>query len=176
MNRTRKITILLTQYPTAMASVLQYLTDFPYTHTSIGLEEDRDTFYSFVKKGFIVEKVTRYNKPGRAPFPCELYEIPVAEHTYQHIKTLLAEYTARKEELHYTHRSMLLSLLLYVPLQMKDRYFCSHFVAEVLQRGRVLREEKHCTLYLPKDFPRLPGARMIFRGDLAGLSRKYGLA
>ena len=58
---TRKITILLTQYPTAMASVLQWLTDFPYTHTSIGLEEDRNTFYSFVKKGFIVEKITRYN-------------------------------------------------------------------------------------------------------------------
>ena len=80
---TRKITILLTQYPTAMASVLQWLTDFPYTHTSIGLEEDRNTFYSFVKKGFIVEKVTRYNKPGRAPFPCALYEIPVSEAVYQ---------------------------------------------------------------------------------------------
>lgn len=172
---TRKITILLTQYPTAMASVLQWLTDFPYTHTSIGLEEDRNTFYSFVKKGFIVEKVTRYNKPGRAPFPCALYEIPVSEAVYQRIKGLLAEYVARKEDLRYTHRSMLLSLLLYVPFRLKDRYFCSHFVAEVLQRGRVIRAEKQSLLYLPKDFPRLPGAKMIFRGDLAGLSRKYGL-
>ena len=176
MKPVRTITILLTQYPTTMASVLQYLTDFPYTHTSIGLEEDRNTYYSFVKKGFIVEKVTRYNKPGRAPFPCELYEIPVSDHTYQRIKTLLEDYAARGSQLRYTHRSMLLSLLLYVPLQMKDRYFCSHFVAEVLQRGRVLREKKHCTLYLPKDFTKLPGARRIFRGDLAGLSRKYELA
>ena len=176
MNPVRKITILLTQYPTTMAAVLRHLTDFPYTHTSIGLEEDRNTFYSFVKKGFIVEKVTRYNKPGRVPFPCELYEIPVNEHTYQRVKKLLAEYTARKEELRYTHRSMLLSLLLYVPLQLKDRYFCSHFVAEVLQRSRVLQAEKHCTLYLPKDFPKLPGAKRIFKGDLAGLSRKYQLA
>ena len=44
----RKITILLTQYPTTMASALCWLTDFPYTHTSIGLSEDRNTYYSFV--------------------------------------------------------------------------------------------------------------------------------
>jgi len=44
------ITILLTQYPTKMASVLRFLTDFPYAHASIGLSEDRNTFYSFVKK------------------------------------------------------------------------------------------------------------------------------
>ena len=56
-----------------------------------------------------VEKVTRYNKPGRAPFPCALYEIPVPEFMYQRINTLLEEYVQRKEDLRYTHRSMLLS-------------------------------------------------------------------
>ena len=106
------ITILLTQYLTKMASVLRFLTAFPYTHASIGLSEDRNTFYSFVKKGFIVEKVTRFHKPDRAPFPCALYEIPVSESFYQRIKGLLAKYVARKEDLRYTHRSMLLSLLL----------------------------------------------------------------
>ena len=49
-------------------------------------------------------------------------------------------------------------------------------MASVLQRGRVIRAEKQSLLYLPKDFPRLPGAKMIFRGDLAGVSRNYGLA
>ena len=173
---TRRITILLTQYPTAMASTLQWLTDFPYTHTSIGLGEDMNTFYSFVKKGFIVEKVTRYNKPGREPFPCALYEIPVPEQVYQTIKAVLESFVQRKDQFQYTHRSMLLSLLLYIPYQMEDRYFCSHFVAEVLQRCRVIREDKASVLYLPKDFPKLPGARMVFRGDLLGMSRLYGLA
>ncbi|MBQ3534912.1 MAG: hypothetical protein IJA56_07135 [Clostridia bacterium] len=172
----RKITILLTQYPTAMASALCWLTDFPYTHTSIGLSEDRNTYYSFVKKGFIVEKVTRYNKPGRAPFPCALYEIPVPEFMYQRIKTLLEEYVQRKEDLRYTHRSMLLSLLLYIPYQMEDRYFCSHFVAEVLKRAQLIGEDKDSVLYLPKDFVKLPGARMVFQGNLHGLSEAYGLA
>ena len=155
----RKITILLTQYPTAMASALCWLTDFPYTHTSIGLSEDRNTYYSFVKKGFIVEKVTRYNKPGRAPFPCALYEIPVPERMYQTIKAVLEDFVQRKAQLSYTHRSMLLSLLLYVPFRLKDRYFCSHFVAEVLQRGRVIRAEKQSLLYLPRTFPDCPAQK-----------------
>lgn len=172
----RKITILLTQYPTAMASALCWLTDFPYTHTSIGLSEDRNTYYSFVKKGFIVEKVTRYNKPGRAPFPCALYEIPVPEFMYQRIKTLLEEYVQRKEDLRYTHRSMLLSLLLYIPYQMEDRYFCSHFVAEVLKRAQLIGEDKDSVLYLPKDFVKLPSAKMVFQGNLHGLSEAYELA
>lgn len=172
----RKITILLTQYPTTMASVLRFLTDFPYTHTSIGLNEDMNTFYSFVKKGFIVEKVTRFNKPGREPFACALYEIPVSEQVYQTIKAVLEGFVERKNDFQYTHRSMLLSLLLYIPYQMEDRYFCSHFVAEVLQRCRVIREEKASVLYLPKDFIKLPGAKKVFQGDLHGMSRAYGLA
>ena len=170
-----KNTILLTQYPTIMASALCWLTDFPYTHTSIGLSEDRNTYYSFVKKGFIIEKITRYNKPGRAPFPCALYEISVPERMYQTIKTLLQEYVDRKDQFRYTHRSMLLSLLLYIPLQMENRYFCSHFVAEVLQRARLLKEEKDSVLYLPKDFIKLPGVKLVFQGDLHGLSAAYGL-
>ena len=172
----RKITILLTQYPTTMASALCWLTDFPYTHTSIGLSEDRNTYYSFVKKGFIVEKVTRYNKPGRAPFPCALYEIPVPERMYETIKAVLEDFVQRKAQLCDTHRSLLLSLLLYIPYQMEDRYFCSHFVAEVLKRAQLIREDKDSVLYLPKDFTKLPEARMVFRGNLHGLSEAYGLA
>lgn len=170
------ITILLTQYPTKMASVLRLLTAFPYTHASIGLSEDRNTFYSFVKKGFIVEKVTRFHKPDRAPFPCALYELPVPAAVYQRIKEELKTFEARRAELRYTHRSMLLSLLLYIPYVRQDRYFCSHFVAEILQRGRWLHRGKDSVLYLPRDFTLLPGIRPVFRGDLLGLSRHYGLA
>jgi len=79
--------------------------------------------------------VTRFHKPNRAPFPCALYELPVPAAVYQRIKTELKAFEARRAELRYTHRSMLLSLLLYIPYVRQDRYFCSHFVAEILQRG-----------------------------------------
>jgi len=42
--------------------------------------------------------------------------------------------------------------------------------------GRWLHREKDSVLYLPRDFTLLPGVRQVFRGDLLGLSRHYGLA
>ena len=60
----RKISILLTRFPDNGSRAVSMLTRFYYTHASIGLDEDMNTFYSFVTKGFLVEKVTRYIRPG----------------------------------------------------------------------------------------------------------------
>ena len=54
----RKIFILLTAYFGVIPEMLKIITRFKYNHVSIGLEEDKNTFYSFVKSGFIVEKLT----------------------------------------------------------------------------------------------------------------------
>ena len=50
----RKLFILLTRFPNNSSVFLEFVTGFHYTHASIGLEEDRNIFYSFVLKGFIV--------------------------------------------------------------------------------------------------------------------------
>ena len=44
----RKIFILLLHFSDIGSLAMQYYTDFYYTHASIGLEEDMNTFYSFV--------------------------------------------------------------------------------------------------------------------------------
>ena len=80
--KTRTIYILLTQFPGGNSKAIQLWTRFPYTHVSLGLEEDLNTFSSFVYKGFIVEEIARYNKPGRKPFPCALYTLEFPADTY----------------------------------------------------------------------------------------------
>jgi hypothetical protein len=62
-----------------MSKMVQFFTRCYYTHASIGLEEDMNTFCSFVIKGFRVEKITRYEKPDRESFPCMLYEMEVSD-------------------------------------------------------------------------------------------------
>jgi hypothetical protein len=47
MNK-RKIYILLTRLPNFGSKFLTLVTGFYYTHASIGLDEDMNTFYSFV--------------------------------------------------------------------------------------------------------------------------------
>ena len=82
----RKVYLLLTKFPDTGTKIINILTGLKYPHASIGLEEDINTFYSFVTKGFIVEDINRYAKPGRKTIPCQLYEMYVTEETYLKIK------------------------------------------------------------------------------------------
>lgn len=170
-----KITILLVRYPGAMANFMCRLTGFPYTHATIGLGEDLNTFYSFVYKGFLVEKVTRYLKPDRVPFPCALYEIQVPESVYRHVKALLRSYAGRKAFLRYTRFSLVLSLF-HIPYKRKDYYFCSHFAAEVLQRSQSVQLRKNSVLCLPKDFHNLQETAQVYCGNVQGMVEHYHLS
>lgn len=168
----RKLFILLTQFPGLDAKAMRCWTRFPYTHASIGLEEDLNTFYSFVVKGFIVEDISRYNKPGRPPFPCALYELEVSPVVYQKAKQMIQKFISNRANLRYSYMGLLLSLI-HIPSHQQGHYFCSHFVAELLQRCNARRLHKRSTLYLPKDLQRISGVKMIFQGDLLRMSRRF---
>ena len=172
--RCKKVYILMIRYPGAMADFMVRYTRFEYTHITIGLEEDPNTFYSFNKKGFFVEKITRYLKPGREPFPCVLFEIDVSKKAYRRVKKLLQAYTARKKFLHYTNRS-LVTCFLGIPWKIPDHYFCSEFVAEVIQRSGIAFLPKHCSLCLPHHISRLEELKLIFTGNVQTMVEHYGL-
>lgn len=169
----RKIFVLLTQFPGFDSKALRWWTQFPYSHVSLGLDEDMNTFYSFVVKGFIVEDISRYNKPGRDPFPCELYELEVSEGTYQAVKKNMLTFVSNRSKLAYTRLGLILTLA-NIPWRLKNQYICSQFVAETLQRCAAIRLKKDSTLYLPGDFPRLKELKMIFKGDLQRFANRFG--
>ena len=50
MEAKRKLYVLLTRFPGRAAIAIQAFTGCYYTHASIGLEEDMNTFYSIVGK------------------------------------------------------------------------------------------------------------------------------
>ena len=169
----RKIFVLLTQFPGFDSKALRWWTQTPYSHVSLGLDEDMNTFYSFVVKGFIVEDISRYNRPGRMPFPCELYALDVSEETYQAVRKNLMTFVSKRTLLGYSRLGLILTLI-NIPWRLKNRYICSQFVAETLQRCTATRLCKDSTLYLPGDFRNLKGLRMVFRGDLLRLSHRFG--
>ena len=118
---TRKIYILLTRFPGLDAKALSYYTRFPYSHASVGLEEDTNIFYSFVVKGFIVEDIARYCRADRPPFPCALYELEVTQAVYDRVKDLLQNFVKHRSTLRYSYWGLLLSLI-HIPWKLKNRY------------------------------------------------------
>ncbi|MGN0386078.1 MAG: hypothetical protein ACI4EX_09360 [Lachnospiraceae bacterium] len=129
-------------------------------------------FYSFAVKGFIVENITRYDRPDRKPFPCILYELAVSENVYQDLKSILKKFMKRKSSLHYTRLGAMLGIL-HIPHKWRNHYFCSQFVAEVLRCSKAACLKKDSTLYLPGDFKNLQGMREVFQGNIRSLRTHY---
>ena len=170
----KKIYILLTRFEDGGAKALRALTNCYYTHASIGLEEDMNTFYSFVYKGFIAEKITRYLKPGKENLLCKLYEIEVNEKKYNSIKRMIRFYSNIREKLHYTRLGVVLCLMK-IPFKAERGYFCSQFVAEILDRAGAAKLNRNSSLYLPTDLQRLREVKLNFRGTVKEFAHHFGL-
>lgn len=174
MNTKRKIYIMLSRFPDNGSKAIEAMTGFYYTHASIGLEEDMNTFYSFVVKGFIVEKITRYVRPDRNPLPCQLYEMEVPDWVYRRMKRVLETYVQNGDSMRYSRLGIVLCLLR-IPYKRRKSYFCSQFVADVLSESRAVDLKKSSALYLPGDIRKLPGMRLQYQGDMQGMLQRYGI-
>lgn len=172
--QTRKLTILLTRYPSFFTRLLCWYSRSSYLHASVGFEEDRNVFYSFGFKGFRMERVTHFLQPGREPLPCALYELDVPEHIYQNVKCVLRDFERRRDTLSYTKIGAAFALLR-LGCRWEDHYFCSQFVADVLSRSRAVRLPKDSSLYLPQELSLLPGVHEAYRGDTEGLAQRFAL-
>ncbi|MBQ8599607.1 MAG: hypothetical protein IJ411_05785 [Oscillospiraceae bacterium] len=168
----RTIYIRLTRFPDHGSKVVSFLTNCYYTHASIGLEEDINTFYSFVRKGFIVESISRYLRPDREPFPCQLYELSVCESVYSSIKNLLQLFVQNKSQLRYSNLGVVMSLLR-IPFSRRKHYFCSHFVAHILHHSNAVALKKNSALYLPVDLSRLSELTLKVQGDLKTMLSRF---
>lgn len=131
-----------------------------------------NTFYSFVTKGFIVEKIDRYLKPGREPFPCRLYELEVSVKKYNLVKSFVTFFANNKRDMHYSKWGVFFSIL-YIPYKRKHHYFCSQFVAEILKHTKAARLKKGSRFYFPRDFEKLDGVHLKFHGTLLGMKDRF---
>ena len=170
---TKTLYILLMRFPGGGPMFMELMTGFYYTHASIGLGEDMNTFYSFVKTGFIAEDINRYvNKQGREPFPCRLYRLQVPAASYQAVKRVLGLFIRFQALLHYTNMGLILNLFS-LPYRRKFGYYCSHFVAEVLNRSKAVKLKKRSCRYMPQDIILLPGMELLYQGDLRDMRDHY---
>lgn len=172
--QTKCIYVLLTRFDDYGSKLMSDLTGCYYTHASIGLEEDMNTFYSFVYTGFIVEEITRYLKPGKDPFPCELYRIEVCPKVYKRVKKMLKSFVNKKGRFSYSCAGVALSIF-GIPYKQKLRYFCSQFVAEIINKCGAAEMKKNSCLYLPGDFRRLDKFRLTFEGNLLTFAQYFGI-
>ncbi len=166
------IYILLTRSGTWFSRLIHLATQDNYTHASIGLDGPRGPFYSFARKyrylalpaGLVEEHVTVY----RRTVPCCLYALKVTEDTYMRLRQQLNTMYAHRESYHYSVLGAL-ACYFHLPLQRSCHYFCSQFVAGLLEECGAVELPKPPTLLRPADLCHLEDLYPVHQGLLEGI-------
>lgn len=145
--RKHKVSVLFTRYSSTFSNIVYWLSGRGYTHASISLEENEDTFYSFNFRGLCKENPDKMKKHSKKSY---CYHIEVTEHEYEVMKERLDEMLAHKEKLRYS-RLGVICLFLHLSVKLENCYFCSQFVAELLKEAGCIQLQKKPEKYYPND-------------------------
>lgn len=145
----KEVSILLTKYSDWISSMVYILCGHGFTHASISLEEDTDTYYSFNYRGFAIETVSKHRKRGVKKSKCFQLEVP--DQTYEKIKARIQEVEQDCSSYQYTKLGVLCCVL-HIPFHEKNRYFCSQFIAELLENSGAVELNRPAYYFLPNHF------------------------
>lgn len=144
----KTITVLLTKYSDWISTLIYYIGGHSYTHASLALSEDENTYYSFNYRGFCVETLEKHRHRGVKKSLS--YQLSVPNETYENMKERIEQFKIHRSEFQYT-RIGLLFCTLRIPFKWKNHYFCSQFVAEMLTASDAIKLKNKPQLYLPND-------------------------
>lgn len=175
----KDIFILLTRTSTPFSKAIRLITQCDYTHASLGLYENSSEFFSFGRKdaytlpttaGFIEENLSEGILYRNRNSPCVLYRLSVSKEAYDKIEEQIKLFEMHSKQYRY---SFLGTILCYfsVPHNIKNKYFCSQFVAEILSSSQALQIDKSPSIYHPSDFLKETELECYYQGTLGELSK-----
>lgn len=177
MNKTdrfKSVYIVLTQTHTYPARAIHLYTNEPFAHASIAFDEDLDEMYSFARRGiwnpfnagFIEEDINNGIFGKHRSTTCNIYQLKITERQYFRLREEVEIFKQNKDAYSYNFLG-LLAAALNIPVRPRQRYFCSQFVAYVLERSDIKIFNKNYSLVKPRDIRLNPRLRSIYHGRLA---------
>lgn len=176
MPETDSIYILLTRSQTLFSRLIHFATDDAFTHASISLDGPGGRYYSFARiydqlalPAGLVEERRRWHSQAWSSTPCRLYELRVPAPVYHKLRCRLESMYARREIYGYNLLGVL-SCWFQRPLPRRHHYFCSQFVAQLLEECGAVELEKPPALVRPSDLERLEGLRPVSQGTVGAVA------
>lgn len=156
---------------TWLARVLAFFTGEKYVHTSISLDQNLETMYSFGRvipnnpfsAGFVRENFNkgvfvRYNN-----CECLVYRIKITELQHAVLINEISRFIASDESYRYNFLG-LFTAAMKIPVKREKHYFCSQFVSELLIKINLLQNTFPPELIKPMDLFHIEGKEEIFEG------------
>lgn len=174
--RERKVYVLLTDTGTLFTRLIKLFTNKPYNHASISFDSELSEVYSFGRKtasnpfigGFVKEDV---KKGLFKQADCVIYSFTATEDEVQKMRRYINEIEAQKGEYRYNFMG-LFGVLFNKPMKRKKAFFCSQFVASVLNECSSIDFKKPLSLIAPNDLQQLSKFQFLYEGELADYPTK----
>ncbi|MEA5027011.1 MAG: hypothetical protein VB012_05055 [Erysipelotrichaceae bacterium] len=169
----KSIYILLTKSDTYFSRFIHYMTSDEYTHSSIALDRNLDQVYSFGRRnprlmwpaGFVREDVRSGLFKRCESNNCCLFELTVSDEIYTKIEENLTGMMQEADKYHYN-----LLGAFYCKMNRErpkeNKYFCSEFVSELLERYEIAELPKATGLMRPIDFYDVKELNLLYYGEL----------
>ncbi|MFB5268250.1 hypothetical protein ACE41H_15905 [Paenibacillus enshidis] len=170
----RSVFILLTNTGTLFTRVIQTYTKAPYNHASISFDRELSELYSFGRKhpgnplngGFVKEDIKTGTFSKYPNTTCVIYELRVSEREVEKMRRVLHIFVRSRQKYMYNLLGVI-GVALKEPVEFSNSYFCSQFVAEILQRSGINIWNKLPALVTPDDFRQSERLQLIYEGKLS---------
>jgi len=168
----REIYIVLTDTGTLFTRMIRLYTKLPLNHVSIAFDENLAEVYSFGRKrphnpfigGFVREDFRSYFFQQSV---CGIYRCKVSTEDYDRMQKRIREIEEQKHKYRYNFIG-LFGVMFNKEIKRERAFFCSQFVATILNEC----DEKivGCSPYLiqPQHFMMSERLELVYAGDLAG--------
>lgn len=155
----KKIYIITTYTGTTLSCLIQNISNAPYAHVSIALNEDLDPMYSFGRlnpktalfAGFVEEKINEGLYAIKTATKCRVYSMNVTEKQFESLKENINFVSENRKKYSYDVAA-LIRLSINRPRQSEYKYVCSHFVADMLIKSGINIFSKPSYEIQPNDF------------------------
>lgn len=166
----KTIYIVLTDTGTLLSKAIGVYTRKDLNHASIAFDKELTEMYSFGRKqrynpfigGFVNENATTgiFRNAN-----CAIYKLDVTEEMYEKMRERVLAFE-RKKELYKYNFIGLFAVALNVELKRKHAYFCSQFVATIMNEADVKLFSVSPNLVKPEHFSETASFQTVYEGSL----------
>lgn len=173
MNGDQAVYIVLTDTGTWLSRVIGWYTGKQLNHASLAFDEDLQEVYSFGRKqpdnplsaGFVQENLHSEWFLDRQDVPCAIYKCRVNALAMKRMRRFI-QYM---QQHHMSYEYNFLGLFFVaagVRYERPRAFFCSQFVATVLEQGGLPVSDKPACLTTPQDLAQSDELQLVYRGTL----------
>lgn len=156
-----------------LSKVINRYTKEPYSHVSIGFDEDLNELYSFgrlrpsnpIFAGFVREDVIHGTYARFPETTCALYSLEINDKQYKKLMKELDRFKRDGDKYGYNLIG-LIGVMVNYPIERKYNYFCSQFVSSLLNNSGIRLIDKKTGLTSPRDFRECRELNLVYEGNL----------